>query len=143
MIMRNEANERCVINFGDDDYKKYVGLDIVAFSWAHPGAMGSPGEVEIVTSDGRWYVTNYAWGTIAWENVCEVVPVLDQCDFGLVGDDTCPEGWTPVDLGMGNHLVLNDSIVGRFMELTQDVETRVEMYQRWGNAVDEILSVKK
>lgn len=44
------------INKGN--YKEYANLDVVAFSYAHGGAMGVGGEIIVITKDAKIYSMN-------------------------------------------------------------------------------------
>ena len=77
------------------NYKDYCSLDIVAFLFARPGAMGEPGGVEIIDVQGCYYHTNYCYKGISYEQLIEVVPVLKDCKIGLTGHQA-PEGWVAV-----------------------------------------------
>ena len=55
-----------VIEINSENYKDYLHLDIIAFSFAGEGAQGEGGGLWMVTSDGKLYHTNFAY-TISWE----------------------------------------------------------------------------
>lgn len=46
------------IKIDEKSYKDYLNLDIVAFSLAYGGAMGSPGKILVVTKDANIYSMN-------------------------------------------------------------------------------------
>lgn len=123
----------------DKNFEAFIGMDAVAVSYAEGGAMGSPGEVEIVTRDGKWHTTNYAFGTIYWIQLLEVIPMLGECEFGFLEPDKCPEDWRPYNLGAGNHLLIKADISEKFDELVSDVKYPSQLYRRWPFAVNEIL----
>lgn len=123
----------------DKNFEKFIGLDAVAVSFAEGGAMGSPGEVEIVTKEGKWYKTNYAFGTIYWNQLLEVIPMLKECSFSFDEGDTCPDDWRPYDLGAGNHLFIRVELAEKFNRLTCDVTRSSQLFRRWPFALNEIL----
>ena len=49
-----------VIEINSENYKDYLHLDIIAFSFAGEGAQGEGGGLWMVTSDGKLYHTNFA-----------------------------------------------------------------------------------
>lgn len=55
-----------VIEINSENYKDYLHLDIIAFSFAGEGAQGEGGGLCMVTSDGKLYHTNFVY-TISWE----------------------------------------------------------------------------
>lgn len=135
-----ERSDATVIS--DKNFEMYMGIDAVAVSYAEGGAMGSPGGVEIVTRDGKWYTTNYAFGTMYWNQLLEVIPMLGEVEFGFHEPDKCPDGWRPYDLGMGNHLFIKADISEQFEALVSDVKSPSQLYRRWPFAVNEILTMK-
>ena len=46
----------------NNNYLSYTHLNIVAFSFAHGGAMGDPGGIIIIDAEGQTYHANYAYG---------------------------------------------------------------------------------
>lgn len=101
------------------------------FSLAEGGAMGCPGEVLMVTSDGEVYQANYCYGDISYGDLVTAFPTLGMCEFPLFGVGTVmPEGWNYVALGMGNHLVVHDDV---YPELKKKIVglRPCEIYQKW------------
>ena len=67
-------------------------------------------------------------------------PVFGKCTFGLFGHSRkVPRGWKYVNLGMGNHLVVNKKYYDAFDEKTKDCIDLAEYYQKWQQVADEIL----
>ena len=79
----------------EKNYKDFLNLDVIAFSFAHGGAMGSGGE---------------CFGEMTIEMCDEVCPPLKDCRFGFVDVEQAPDGWEGVSLGFGNFLVLSEPI---------------------------------
>ena len=120
------------IEITESNYKDYGSLDIAAFLFAQPGAMGEPGGVEILDVQGCCYHTNYCWKGISYEQLCEVVPVLKESKISIVGHQV-PEGWVAVYLGMGNHLTIKADYYSQFEEETRNrhIEEASQLYQQW------------
>lgn len=129
-----------IIEITESNYKDYRSIDIVAFSFAQPGAMGEPGGIEIIDEQGRFYHTNYCWEGISYEHLCEVVPALKGCKFEVLGHQA-PEGWEAVYLGMGNHLTIKAEYYNQFKEETQNrhIEKASQLYQQWFEVVLKLL----
>lgn len=129
----------------DENFEEFIDLDAdaVAVSCAEGGAMGSPGEVEIVTRDGKWYKTNYAFGTISVTNLFHVVPMLKRHNVEQIGEDAYKDNWRPYDLGAGNHLFIKTDIVEKFNILISDVTSPSQLYRRWPHSVNNILRSDK
>ena len=93
-----------------ENYKEYVNLDVVAFSYAHGGAQGVGGEIIVITRDAKMYSMNPVFGDIKIEMCDEVCPPLKDCIFGLWDVEKTPDGWKGVRLGAGNFLVLAEPL---------------------------------
>ena len=120
------------IEITESNYKGYCSIDIVAFSFAQPGAMGAPGTVKIIDSDGWLYHTNYCDGDLSFDHLLEVVPVLKVCRIN-VSRHLTPEGWRARYLGAGNHLTIRADYYGRFEEEVnkRGIKTPVDLYMQW------------
>ena len=125
-----------IIEITESNYKGYCGIDIAAFSFAQPGAMGEPGGVEIIDAQGWFYHTNYCYGDISYEQLLEVVPVLKDCKIGIAGHHV-PEGWKAVYLGFGNHLTIKADYYDKFEEEARKrhIEEAGMLYQQWSEIV--------
>lgn len=129
-----------IIEITESNYKGYCGIDIAAFSFAQPGAMGEPGGVEIIDSQGWFYHTNYCYGDISYEQLLEIVPVLK--DFKIeTFDHQVPEGWKAVYWGFGNHLTIKAEYYNQFEEEVHNrhIKGEGELYQQWVEIVLKIL----
>lgn len=101
------------------------------FSLAEGGAMGCPGEVLMVTSDGEVYQANYCYGDISYGDLVAAFPTLGMCEFPLFGVGTVmPEGWNYVALGMGNHLIVHDDVYSEFKKKIEGLRPP-QIYQKW------------
>ena len=129
-----------LIEITEFNYKDYRSIDIVAFLFAQPGAMGEPGGIEIIDEQGRFYHTNYCWEGISYEHLCEVVPALKGCKFEVLGHQA-PQGWEAVYLGMGNHLTIKADYYHQFKEETHNrhIEKASQLYQQWVEIVLKLL----
>lgn len=104
------TNMNEVINIDEKNYGDYRNLNIVAFSFAFGGAMGSPGEIIVITKDAKIYSMNYCFGDMTIEMCYQVCPPLRDCSFGPIDVEKAPEGWEGVSLGFGNFLVLSEPL---------------------------------
>lgn len=107
-----------VIYIDENNYRDYFNLNIIAFSFAHGGAQGSPGEILVITREAQTYSMNYAYGYMTIEMCDEVCPPLKDCFFGFFDVEKTPDGWKGISLGAGNFLVLAESI---YNQLNQDL----------------------
>lgn len=105
-----------------DNLTDYLGLDIVAFHWASAGACGEGGGIVFITSDGNVYHTNYLhhhYGVTA-EEIYRLFPQLASFQPGIFGGGQYPKEWKSVYMGLGNFLVVHESIWDAFIQLETD-----------------------
>ena len=99
-----------VIYINEKNYSDYLNLNVIAFSFAHGGAQGSPGEILVITREVHTYSMNYAYGDMTIEMCDEVCPPLKDCFFGFFEVKKTPDGWKGISLGAGNFLVLSEPL---------------------------------
>ena len=127
-----------VIYIDSKNYEEYSNLNVIAFSYAHGGAMGCGGEIIVITKDTNIYSMNYVYGDMELE-MCDVVcPPLKDCVFGFFDVEKTPEGYKGVALGAGNFLVLAEPIYNQLKKemLIMPPEIR---YGRWMEMVLNLL----
>ena len=144
--MRHNALEINASNLND-----YLGLDIVAFHWAVPGACGEHGGVVFVTSDGNIYHTNYVYPEygITEEDLCKIFPPLSDCHPGVFGGGLFPDEWKGQHLGLGNYLVVHKSLWEDFCSLSEQEFFRMKaegknviLYNLWHSVILKVLKNK-
>lgn len=123
-----------VISIDEKNYKDYLALDIVAFSFAYGGAMGSGGEILVITRDAQTYSMNYVFGYMTIEMCYEVCPPLQECSFGFIDVEETPSGWEGISLGAGNFLVFADSIPNSIKQELKGLRPPYR-YQSWRSMV--------
>lgn len=146
-----EAWGHKVIEFGENEAKKLVGLDIVACQIAEGGAMGYHGGVFLVSSTGEVYYTCLLQPSAytgfskctSREALAKILPALDEFHPGLMGHGvTTPSGFVHKYLGMGNHLLIKDCICKVF---DKQADKRMKeqpdtiLYNLWLDVVLDIL----
>lgn len=134
------------IEITHSNIEEYIGLDIVAFHWAGGGACGEPYGVIFVTRDGRVFHTNYdspRHGLVDGD-LTRLFPPLAWVDVYFI-NVMCPDGWKSRYLGLGNYLVVHESIWKEFQDGAKAEQTRRSesgeggiLYNYW---VDVILAV--
>lgn len=102
-----------------------IGLDIVAFHLASSGACGEPCGVVFVTRDGRVFHTNYGSPSYGLNDsdiilIFPPLALMEVYPFSLL----CPKGWNSCYLGLGNHLVVHESIWQDFNEAVKTEKVR-------------------
>jgi len=131
------------IELSKSNYKDYLPMDLVAFSFAAPGAMGYAGRIVIVGKDSQTYFFNYVCGDLTMEEVYEILPILKECNFGIFGGGKYPDGWSEMYMGAGNHLVVHQSILPKVEQETKSIQSPPELYQRWHDIVVGAISNKE
>lgn len=149
-----EAWGHDIIEFGEHESEKLIGLDIVACQIAERGAMGYHGGVFLVSSTGDVFFTcliepsDYSGNRkhTPRQFLERVFPPLKDFGFGLMGRGvSCPNGFKHEYLGMGNHLLVKECIYKQFLELSfirlkEHPETI--LYNLWMDIVCDILAPK-
>jgi len=97
------------ILLGKTNYLEYDLRDILALSIAEPGAMGDPGSILIVSSQGDFFYVD-----ITYDQLSSVCPIVKDVKLDMFGKDESPIGWIPIYLGCGNHLFIKDTIYEQF-----------------------------
>lgn len=125
-----------------ENYSQYLPITPVAFSVAEGGAMGHPGRVVIIDETNNVY--DFYLHELEKEDVMKILPALYESKRAVLGIDPSTLGWNRVYLGMGNHLMVADSIYERFNESAKSLwQSRGSLYQQWIGIVQEILHSKQ
>lgn len=113
-----------------DNYNDYLPLDIIAFSYAEPGAQGEAGAMILVTRDKTAFHLNYCSNNWSQEYLLEVCPMLNDVTITTFGYcDNAAEGWSPINLGAGNHLFVHNDYAQKLIEKIK--EENVFPYSNW------------
>ena len=135
------------IEIDELNYQDYQHLDIVAYSFARGGAMGDPGGIIIVDSDGQVYHANYCYGrhSIKSEHIKLIIPVFEDLRISLTTCKTENDNWLTIDLGYGNYLFLSKAISDAFCREVEsgDYDTVGVLYQHWRSLVLKILKTER
>ena len=140
-----------IIKVGDEEAAQLGNLDIVAFQYAVPGAMGGHGGVYFVTEKKKVYHTCYLPPSpytgysrhMSWENLERVFPPLtDFYDWLTVDGGKVPNGWKYESLGFGNHLLVKETLWDQFYarveQLLKDNPDEI-LYNLWMQAIMDVL----
>lgn len=131
-----------IISLTKENYTQHLPITPVAFSVAEGGAMGCPGRVIII--DDKNDVYDFYMHELEKEDVMKILPALYESKRAVLGIDPSTSGWNRVYLGMGNHLIVADSIYERFNESAKSLwQSRGSLYQQWIGIVQEILHSKQ
>lgn len=134
-----------IVEISESNYQDYQSLDIVAFSFAFSGAMGEPGGIYIVERGGQIYHANYCDEKIYIEpnHIKEVIPVIDEIEFGIFGNKSDNDNWDSIYLGAGNHLVIDKSIYDGLLKKVEEAHFRYEgeLFQHWPGFVLDLIGM--
>ena len=122
------------IEIKKSNYKDYFPISIIAFSFATSGAQGDPGGIKIMDINGKIFYLNHAYGDLSLKEVCEICPPLKK-----ENKEKEPEEWQIINMGMGNSLFINKSILQQFEEETKDIKKKSDLYRRWINIILNII----
>ena len=106
--------------------------------------MGHPGRVVIIDKTNNVY--DFYLHELEKDDVMKILPVLYECKREVLGIDPSTSVWKRVYLGMGNHLMVADSIYDELREIALNRYKYFgigELYQHWIGVVQEILHSKQ
>ena len=121
-----------IISLTKENYKQYLPITPIAFSVAEVGAMGYPGRVIII--DEKNDVYDFNLHELGKDDVMKILPTLYESKRAVLGIDPSTSGWNRVYLGMGNHLMVADSIYDELREIALNRYKYFgigELYQHW------------
>lgn len=127
------TNDKKIIEITSSNYKDYMNLDIIAFSFAGEGAQGECGSIILITSDGTVYHTNFI-RNIDIEEVFEICPTLKECTSDVFRF-YAPKGWSSFYLGGGNFLIVKEEF--------QDAFANMDPYELYGQWIEILLKKVK
>lgn len=127
------TNDKRIIEITSSNYKDYMNLDIIAFSFAGEGAQGECGGIILVTSDGTVYHTNFI-RDIDIEEVFDICPTLKECTSDVFRF-YAPKGWSSFYLGGGNFLIVKEEF--------QDAFASMDPYELYGQWIEILLKKVK
>ena len=127
--------EQRFIKLTKENYKQYLPIDTVAFSFSEAGAMGEAGAVALVSSNKQLFSFNYVYGGFEMEEVGEICPVLRKCRVSNFKVDV-PKEFVHLYLGFGNHLVIKDILFDEFKVHAKDsIDSPDLLYETWLEAI--------
>jgi hypothetical protein len=110
---------------------------------AEGGAMGCPGRVIII--DDKTNVYDFYLHELEKEDVMKILPALYERKRAVLGIDPSTSEWRRVYLGMGNHLMVAESIYDELREIALSRYKYFgigELYQHWIDVIQEVLRSK-
>ncbi len=127
------------------NYQQYAPIDTAAFTFAEPGAQGRNGEIVILSRTGEIYSCNFIYSDLPTSCYAVLCPPLKDTRFNIGGQrDLPPDGWRPLYLGVGNHLIVSEEYAESFAKelVGQKNMSRGQVYQQWLSIMVGIVSGK-
>ena len=123
------------------NYNDYLPINIIAYSFAHSGAQGEPGGVNIISKEGKFFHFNYCRGDIKENEMYKICPPLKE---KYENKDFYEANWKDINMGMGNNLTVHISIYDKFQEKRGKMKLGFGgIYIVWKKIVYEILEENK
>ena len=123
-----------MIELSKSNYKNYLPINAIAFSYANGGAQGEPGGIIILDNVGKFFHFNYADGDLKNDEIFEICHPLKE-----VALDSIPENFEKKNMGMGNSLFVNKAILPDLEEKTKDIKRPDQLYRQWKNIILDII----
>lgn len=116
-----------------------TGIDydsIVAFEYAEPGAMGTPGDLFFSIADGTCFHLNYLYGEVSLREFCRAYRQ------GTVDTFPIPSvSWHDHYLGMGNHFILHEVAFQKL--IAEGASESDQLLNRWRDSLGTPLLTKQ
>ena len=126
-----------MIELSKSNYKNYLPINAMAFSYANGGAQGESGGIIILDNDGKFFHFNYAYGDLKHDEIFEICPPLKE-----VASNQIPENFERMNMGMGNTLFVNKLILPEVKEKTKDIKRPDALYSQWKKIIPDIIKNK-
>ena len=122
------------IELSKSNYKNYLPINTIAFSYANGGAQGEPGGIIILDKEGKFYHFNYAEGDLKNEEIFEIFPFLKEIESNKI-----TENFERMNMGMGNTLFVSKSILPEVKEKTKDIKRPDQLFSQWKKIIYDII----
>ena len=112
------------------NYKDYIPINIIAFSFAYSGAQGEPGGVIMVNDKGQIFHFNYLEDKLIKDEIDEIFPFIKNYD--LIGFE---ENYKEINLGMGNKLLVEKIFYPKVEQMINEIKSPSNLYRQWKNII--------
>lgn len=143
--MKLNTRSRKIHALTNDLLRKSFFKDAKFVMFAYGGAMGNPGKVHVIKSDGSQYDGNYVWGSISEKKLVSKFSYLNE-DFNDISDivsQSADQKYYNIYLGAGNTLYIANDVWNRFKEATVKCKYPEDYYEKWHEAACTICQVKE
>ena len=123
-----------MIELSKSNYKNYSPINSITFSYAHGGAQGEPGGIIILDNEGKFFHLNCSYGDLTNDEIFEICPPLKEVALKKI-----PENFEKMNMGMGNTLFVNKSILPEVKEKTKYIKRPDELYRQWKKIIHDII----
>ena len=128
-----------VTNISEEVLNAISFEDIIAFTYAHGGAMGEPGAFQLYTLiDAKWqcFHGNYCYGNLNLEAVFNRFPEVEEC----IKHHRGAKNFKLIGLGMGNSLFLRSGLKADFERI--HAENQKHIYQSYEATMQQVCQEK-
>ncbi len=121
------------IEISKSELKSELFEDVLFLQFTEAGAMDiDVGTVCVVKPDGQLYRINFLNGDISFEDIKDAFPIMNMWKFGLCGNGgEASDGWRYFYIGLGSHLVINESVYEEFCAWRDRGESKAKKPVRW------------
>ena len=122
------------IELSKSNYKNYLPINTITFSYANGGAQGEPGGIIILDKEGNFFHFNYAEGDLKKDEIFEICPFLKELESHKI-----EENFERMNMGMGNTLFVSKSILPEVKEKTKDIKRPDQLFSQWKKIIYDII----
>ena len=115
------------IELSKSNYKNYLPINTIAFSYANGGAQGEPGGIIILDKEGKFFHFNYTRDAFKESDLDAICPPIKERKDDI---SKFEEEWKDINLGMGNSLTINKSISQKFQEKAKDINSPGALFSK-------------
>lgn len=141
MVIRLKINLFEDYELTDEFFDSYSLDDIIFFTYAEPGAMGKPGNIEVVVKLNENEIAVFS-GSYLWGNPKLSEKKVMSCFDILNNFNNYPE-WIALNMGVGNTLFIKDSYSKEFIKKYTSLVNSFPfiLYDTWREYADYILNI--
>ena len=118
------------IELTQKNYKDYIPINIIAFSFAYSGAQGEPGGVNLINDKGQIFHFNYLEDKLTKYEIEEVCPFIKNND--LTQFET---NFQQINMGMGNKLLVEKIFYQKVEHILNEIKNPSHIFIKWKDII--------
>ena len=129
------------IEISKAELKSELFEDVLFVQFAEGGAMGADaGTVCVVKPDGKLYRISLCKWDISLRDIKDAFPTMEKWNFGVCGNGgTASVGWRYLYIGLGNHLVIHESVYEEFCDMRENAQRKLPLWA-WKYYAEQIVN---